>query len=107
MVSYNGGNLSGEFIYTLDATDINTGWTELRAVKNKAQVVNKLITIKKGLPFKLLGIDSNNGREFINEHLYRYCEENKINFTRSRIYKKNVTWIQCSNATPANFSKDS
>jgi hypothetical protein len=91
LVSHNGGNPSGEFIYTLDATDINTGWTELRAVKNKAAVyvVNKLITIEKRLPFKLLGIDSDNGREFINDHLYRYCEENKINFTRSRIYKKN------------------
>jgi hypothetical protein len=91
LVSHNGGNPSGEFIYTLDATDVKTGWTELRAVKNKAQVyvLNQLIDIEEKLPFKLLGLDSDNGGEFINDHLYRYCEENKITFTRSRTYRKN------------------
>lgn len=91
IVSHNGGNPGGEFIYTLDATDINTGWTELRAVKNKAQVYvfNQLLDIQRELPFKLLGLDSDNGGEFINAHLYQYCDENKITFTRSRTYKKN------------------
>lgn len=91
LVSHNGENPSGEFIYTLDGTDVKTGWTELRAVKNKAQVyvLNQLLDIEEKLPFKLLGLDSDNGGEFINDHLYRYCKENKITFTRSRTYKKN------------------
>ena len=45
--------------------------------------------IRKRLPFDLLGIDSDNGSEFINRHFYNYCGREKITFTRSRAYKKN------------------
>jgi hypothetical protein len=91
LVGHEGGDASGEYIQTLDMTDVCTGWTETQAVKNKARVwvFEALKEIRKHLPFKLLGIDSDNGSEFINDHLYSYCEEEKITFTRARAYRKN------------------
>jgi hypothetical protein len=91
LVSHNGGDPRGDFIQTLDATDINTCWTETEAVKNKAQVyVYKAIkNIRSRLPYDMLGLDSDNGSEFINNELYRYCVKDKITFTRSRANRKN------------------
>lgn len=91
LVGHDGGNAKGDFCYTLNVTDICTGWTETRAVKNKAQiwVFKALMYICKMLPFSLLGLDSDNGSEFINAHLFAYCEENGVKFTRSRPNRKN------------------
>jgi hypothetical protein len=91
LVGHDGGDPGGEFAYTLNVTDIATGWTESQAVKNKAQrwVFEALTDIHTRLPFYLLGIDSDNGAEFINNHLYRYCKEEKITFSRARSSRKN------------------
>lgn len=91
LVGHDGGNSSGEFAQTLTVTDVCTGWTEVQAVKNKAQVwvFEALTDIRDRLPFDLLGIDSDNGGEFINNHLYRYCIREKITFTRARSNRKN------------------
>jgi len=91
LVGHEGGILKGDFLYSLDVTDIYTGWTETRAIKNKAQVwvFNALKEIRKRFPFDIKGIDSDNGSEFINAHLLRYCEREHITFTRSRPYRKN------------------
>lgn len=91
LVGHDGGDGSGEFLQTLDVTDVATGWTETQAVKNKAQqwVFEALKDIRGRLPFPLLGIDSDNGGEFINNQLYRYCQEEKVTFTRTRSYRKN------------------
>lgn len=91
LVGHDGGNSRGDFMQTLDGTDISTGWTETQGVRNKAQkwVFLAIEDIRNRLPFKLLGIDSDNGSEFINHELFRYCEQNKITFTRSRSSKKN------------------
>jgi len=91
LVAHCGWTTTGEYVNTLDATDICTGWTETRAVINKAQkhVFEALKDIRANLPFDLLGIDSDNGSEFINHELYRYCTEESILFTRSRPYMKN------------------
>ncbi|MDP2300657.1 MAG: transposase family protein [Coriobacteriia bacterium] len=91
LVAHCGDSTGGEYCNTLDATDIATGWTETRAVRNKAQVhvFAALQDIVAHLPFPLLGIDSDNGSEFINDQLYRYCTEHGITFTRSRAYRKN------------------
>ena len=91
LVGHDGGDPSGEFAYTLNVTDVATGWTESQAVKNKAQVwvFEALKDVRERLPFKLLGIDSDNGSEFINNHLYRYCKAEKITFTRARSSRKN------------------
>jgi hypothetical protein len=91
LVAHCGASTAGEYINTLDVTDISTGWTEPIGVINKAQkhVFEGLMFVEERQPFPYLGIDSDNGAEFINAHLYRYCRDAKISFTRSRPYKKN------------------
>jgi len=91
LVSHDGGAVRGDFLQSLNFTDIATGWVEMIAVKNKAQVwvFAGIKSIKERLPFSILGIDSDNGAEFINAHLLRYCKEEHITFTRSRPYRKN------------------
>jgi hypothetical protein len=91
LVAHDGGNPLGEFCQSLDLTCVATGWTEVRAVPNKAQrwCFEALLDIERSLPFPLLGIDSDNGSEFINHQLVRYCAERGITFTRSRPYRKN------------------
>ncbi len=91
LVGHEGGNSSGEFCFTLTVTDIATGWTINRSVKNKAAiwVFEALEHVVAQFPFPILGIDSDNGSEFINAHLLAYCIEEKITFTRSRPGNKN------------------
>jgi hypothetical protein len=91
LVGHEGGNPRGDFMQTLNVTDVCTGWTEMQAVKNKAQiwVFEALKDIRGRLPFDLLGIDSDNGSEFINNHLVGFCRDEKITFTRSRSSRKN------------------
>jgi len=91
LVSHDGGIPGPDVIQTLDLTDVASGWTETQAVQNKAQVwvFAALQQIQARLPFKLLGLDSDNGSEFINDQLRRFCQEQKITFTRSRPYRKN------------------
>ena len=86
LVGHEGGNAVGEHCYTLTVTDIATGWTENRSVPNKARrwVIAALEDLAKTMPFPLLGIDSDNGSEFINHHLLTWCEDRKVTFTRSR-----------------------
>lgn len=90
LVAHCGGSLSGHFIYTLQLVDIKTTWTERVAVMGKSQkaVFAGIKKIERQLPFPLRGLDSDNGSEFINHHLWKYCEEKKIAFTRSRPYMK-------------------
>ena len=91
LVGHEGGNPFGEFCFTLTMTDVATGFTVNRSVKNKAAAhVNEAIEFARRLfPFPILGIDSDNGSEFINAHLYDYCVAEKITFTRSRPGNKN------------------
>jgi hypothetical protein len=86
LVGHEGGNAEGEHAYTLTVTDIATGWTENRSVRNKAQkwVVAALEEITKIMPFPIVGVDSDNGSEFINHHLLAWCQQREITFTRSR-----------------------
>ncbi|HKR95452.1 MAG TPA: DDE-type integrase/transposase/recombinase, partial [Candidatus Angelobacter sp.] len=91
LVGHDGGVAAGEYCQTLHLTDVATTWTETVAVRNKAQarVFEALQKVRKNLPFPLLGLDSDNGSEFINEELLRYCQQQQITFTRSRPYRKN------------------
>jgi len=91
LVAHCGESAAGEFIYSLNATDIATGWTETRALLGKGRhgITAALNTICEYLPFALLGIDSDSGREFINAHVLSWCRARAIEFTRSRPYKKN------------------
>jgi hypothetical protein len=90
LVSHAGSCASGDCCHSLNLTDIHTTWVETRAVLGKGQegVRRAMEAIRQALPFKLLGIDSDNGSEFINAHLYRYCQALQIQFTRGRPYKK-------------------
>jgi len=91
LVGHDGGVASGDYIQSLNFTDIATCWDTTVACKNKAQkhVFEATRKASARFPFKILGIDSDNGSEFINAHMLRYCIENKITFTRSRAHKKN------------------
>lgn len=90
LVSHSGPHASGEFIYSFNLTDIHTGWDEPFALMGKGEraVTAALDAIRQTLPFALKAIDSDNGSEFINHHLYRYCKKHGIQFTRGRPYKK-------------------
>jgi hypothetical protein len=91
LVAHDGGDPSGQFCHTLDLVCVATGWTEMRALLTKAQrwVREALEDIHAHLPFALLGLDSDNGSEFINTELFGWCESRQITFTRSRPYRKN------------------
>lgn len=90
-VDHSGGDVSGEYIFSLNVIDIATGWSEQAAIWGKGEMATKeqIDIIRKRLPFKLYGLNPDNGSEFINWQLFRYCQKNKINLTRSRAYHKN------------------
>lgn len=91
LVAHDGGSAYGDYGQTLTLTDVATCWTETEAAKNKARrhVFAAIEAARARLPFPLLGLDSDNGGEFINAHLKQYCEDEHITFTRSRAYHKN------------------
>lgn len=91
LVAHCGESTEGFYLTTLTGVDIATGWVDCRAVWGKGQdrVGGAVHKMSRALPFDLLGLDSDNGSEFINNHLYTYCQRNGITFTRSRPYKKN------------------
>lgn len=90
LVSHSGNSASGDFAHTLNVTDIHTTWTESRAVVGRGEeaVQRALNDVAGVLPFPLLGVDSDNGSEFINWHLKHWCEQRQIQLTRGRPYKK-------------------
>lgn len=96
-VAHCGNSLHGQFVWSLTMTDINTQWTECRAVWHKAAkgVVDQVKDVEKHLPFPLRGFDCDNGSEFLNNYLLAYFSEKRrrydVNFafTRSRPYRKN------------------
>jgi hypothetical protein len=91
LVSHCGGNASGLFAHTLNWTDIQSQWDERRAILGRGQfdVLAASASMEEDIPFRLRGLDCDNDGSFINEHLFGYCKERKIQFTRSRPYKKN------------------
>jgi hypothetical protein len=93
LVDHSGGIVAPgqDHAWTLCFTDVHTAWTECVAVRNKAQVhvFAAILRARQRLPFPLLGIDSDNGSEFINDQLYRYCMQEEITFTRGRVGRKN------------------
>jgi hypothetical protein len=91
LVAHCGMTTAGHHVNTLTVTDVATGWTECAAVwgKGQAAVCGALEQIRERLPFPLLGIDADNGSEFLNAHLVRWCEQERLTFTRGRPYWKN------------------
>jgi len=91
LVGHCGTTTAGTYVCTLTLVDIATGWTECTGVATKTQdaVFAALQRLRAALPFPLLGIDSDNGSEFLNERLVRYCQREGLTFTRCRAYHKN------------------
>jgi hypothetical protein len=94
LVSHSGASAAGEFLHTLDCVDIQTTWVERQDFmgKSRHEVVQAMTMIESQLPFSLRGVDSDNGSEFINDHLLAWCQKRpagrQVQFTRSRPCKK-------------------
>ena len=91
LVAHCGDSAEGFYLTSLSTVDVATGWCEPVAVwgKGRERVGGAVYHVRKQLPMPMLGLDSDNGSEFINQSLYNYCRRNGITFTRSRSYKKN------------------
>ena len=91
LVAHCGSSTEGFYLNTLLAVDLVSGWLEPMAVWGKGQgrVRGAVERVRRELPFPLLGLNSDNGSEFVNQALWRYCQQQGILFTRSRPYKKN------------------
>ncbi|GAB3714802.1 DDE-type integrase/transposase/recombinase [Mariniluteicoccus flavus] len=91
LVGHEGGDNNGHFFYTLDATDIPTGWTEAITVRSKGEriVATALEQLQLRFPFHIAGIHTDNGSEFINHHLLRWCTNREITFSRGRASHSN------------------
>lgn len=95
-----GGSMADSFIHTLVATDICSGWTECLPLLAREQslVVEGFEVLFRQIPFRALGIDSDNDGAFINETLLAFCKKRQIEFTRSRAYHKNdQAWVEQKN----------
>lgn len=91
LVAHCGTSLGGMFLWSLVLTDVATGWTECLALRYRSQeaVIEAVRRVRQLLPFPVLGLDTDNGTEFLNETLLDYCQREGITFTRGRIAKKN------------------
>jgi hypothetical protein len=91
LVEHCGASAAGQFVNTFDCVDIASGWTEQAAVMGKGQepVKEAVNECRARCPFPWLGIHSDSGTEFINNHLHRYSVAEGLDFSRSRPYKKN------------------
>ncbi len=101
LVAHSGDCADGEFLHSLNQTDIHTTWVEARAVLGRGQagVQQALAEMRQALPFALRGIDSDNGSEFINAHLYGYCQAEGIQFTRAAGRTRKMTTPMWSRGT--------
>ena len=91
LVGHCGGSGKGEFLYTLNMTDVFSGWMMLGAMKGRGErgTLAAVKSARAEIPFALRGIDSDNDSAFINYHMTKYCREEGITFTRCRPYRKN------------------
>lgn len=99
-VGHDGGISSGDYAFSLAFSDVCTGWTERRAVKNRAScwITNALDEMREAVPFPVKHLHPDNGSEFINVNLYRYCKANGIELSRSRAGRKNDNcWVEQKN----------
>ena len=90
-VAHCGPTLKGEFTRTVNMTDVLTGWTFTRSIRNNAEkhIISALDAAVGCVPFPVLGMDFDNGSEFINHSVVRWAGDLNIYFTRSRPYRKN------------------
>jgi len=99
-VAHGGSSVQGSFLWSLVATDVCSGWTEAVPLLAREQslVTEGLEVLRRQFPVPILGIDSDNDSAFINDTLLAYCQEQRLEFTRSRAYQKNdQAWIEQKN----------
>jgi hypothetical protein len=99
-VAHCGSSVSGAHLHSLVLTDIASGWTETAAmvIREQSLVVETVRQIRVRLPFAMLGLDVDNDSAFINETMLAYCQEQGLEFTRSRAYRKNdQAWVEQKN----------
>ena len=99
-VAHCGNSVSGSHLHSLVLTDIASGWTETAAMvlREQSLVVETVQQIRARLPFAMLGLDVDNDSAFINETMLAYCQEQGLEFTRSRAYRKNdQAWVEQKN----------
>jgi hypothetical protein len=102
LVSHCGDVAAGSFAHTLTLTDIASGWTECLPLlfRDSNLIVEAIDGLRGSLPFRLAGIDIDNGGEFLNDILLSYCGAEGIAFTRSRPYHKNdQAWVEQKNGS--------
>jgi len=99
-VAHGGSSMRGNFLWSLVATDVCSGWTEAVPLVAREQtlVTEGLEVMRRQFPIPILGIDSDNDSAFINDTLLAYCQKQQLTFTRSRAYQKNdQAWIEQKN----------
>lgn len=99
-VGHDGGISSGEYAFSLAFCDVCTGWTERHAVQNRASrwITEALDEMREAVAFPVTHLHSDNGSEFINMNVYRYCRANHIELSRSRAGRKNDNcWVEQKN----------
>jgi len=91
LVGHYGWSVEGAVLHTLVLTDIATTWTEFLPLLHRSRdaVIHALNQMQSVIPFPILGFDTDNGSEFINNEVKAYCEQEEITFTRGRVCKKN------------------
>jgi hypothetical protein len=102
MVAHCGKSVAGSHAHSLVLTDIASGWTEAAAmvVREQTLITVTVEEVRVKLPFPMLGLDVDNDSAFINQTVLDYCNERKIELTRSRPYKKNdQAWIEQKNGS--------
>src|SRR5271166_5369603 len=101
-VAHCGDSMQGTFLWSLVATDVCSGWTEAVPLVAREQflVIEGLAVMRRQFPVPIRGIDTDNDSAFINETLQGYCQEQQLEFTRSRAYQENdQTWIEQKNGS--------
>ena len=102
LVSHSGEVAAGSFAHTLTLTDVASGWTECLPLlfRDSNLIVGAIDGLRRSLPFRLAGIDIDNGGEFLNDILLGYCGSEGIELTRSRPYHKNdQAWVEQKNGS--------
>ncbi len=100
LVTHSGTKACGSFVHTLVLTDVASGWTECVAlpVREQSLIVEAITGVQARLPFPLLGLNTDNDSAFINDTLWNYCQQQGLEFTRSRAYRKNdQAWVEQKN----------
>src|SRR5215472_1305025 len=101
-VAHCGRSTGGEYVHTISAVDIASGWWEGIAIARRSQQATELGVeqIRQRTPFRIKELHPDNDSGLLNELLWRYCRHWRIRLSRSRPYRKNDNaWVEQKNWT--------